>query len=56
MNPSNGDVVVERPTDGLNHFATPAAGEGMLFVPTYSGVEDLSRDRLIDSFPHSRSE
>ena len=39
MNPSNGQVVVERATDGLNHFATPAAGEGMLFVPTYSGVE-----------------
>jgi polyvinyl alcohol dehydrogenase (cytochrome) len=39
MNPANGHVVVERTTDGLNHFATPSAAEGMLFVPTYSGVE-----------------
>lgn len=39
IDPSTGHVVVERPTDGLNHFATPAAGEGMLLVPTYGGVE-----------------
>lgn len=39
MNPSTGHVVVERSTDGLNHFATPAAGEGMVFVPTQGGVE-----------------
>jgi polyvinyl alcohol dehydrogenase (cytochrome) len=39
MNPSSGHVVVARATDGLNHFATPAAGEGLLLVPTQGGVE-----------------
>ena len=47
MNPTTGRVVVERSTDGLNHFATPSAGEGMLLVPTYSGIEAFHRDRLI---------
>jgi len=39
MNPLNGDVVVHRTTDALEHFATPAVGYGMLFVPSAGGIE-----------------
>ncbi len=39
MNPSTGHVVVERSTDAVGHFATPAVGDAMLFVPTLKGVE-----------------
>jgi outer membrane protein assembly factor BamB len=39
MNPVNGQVLVHRTTDALEHFATPAVGDGMLFVPSASGVE-----------------
>jgi outer membrane protein assembly factor BamB len=39
MNPVNGQVLVHRTTDALEHFATPAVGDGMLFVPSTSGVE-----------------
>ena len=39
MNPSTGHVVFTRSTDGLNHFATPGFGDGMLVVPTGGGVE-----------------
>lgn len=39
MNPLNGHVVVHRTTDALEHFATPAVGYGMLFVPSAGGVE-----------------
>jgi outer membrane protein assembly factor BamB len=39
MNPGTGKVVVTRNTDNLNHFATPAAGDGLLLVPTQTGVE-----------------
>jgi polyvinyl alcohol dehydrogenase (cytochrome) len=39
MSPSSGVVVVQRQTDGLEHFVAPAVGDGMLFVPTQQGVE-----------------
>jgi hypothetical protein len=39
MNPVNGQVLVHRTTDALEHFATPAVGDGMLLVPSASGVE-----------------
>ena len=39
MDPSTGHVVIERPTGALEHFATPAVGDAMLFVPTQNGVE-----------------
>jgi len=39
MNPVNGDVVVQRATDSLEHFATPGVGDKTLFVPTAAGVE-----------------
>ncbi len=39
MNPSTGHVVMKRSTDALEHFATPAAGDGTLLVPTQNGVE-----------------
>lgn len=39
MEPASGSVVVERTTEPLDHFVAPAAGDGMLFVPTASGVE-----------------
>jgi len=39
MSPANGQVAVTRATDSLNHFATPAAGDGILLVPTSNGVE-----------------
>jgi outer membrane protein assembly factor BamB len=39
MNPSTGKVAVQRSTDAVGHFATPAVGDAMLFVPTLNGVE-----------------
>ena len=39
MSPTSGHVVFTRATDGLNHFATPALGDGVLLVPTQGGVE-----------------
>jgi outer membrane protein assembly factor BamB len=39
MNPANGHVLVRRSTASLEHFATPAVGDGMLFVPAQGGVE-----------------
>jgi hypothetical protein len=39
MNPSTGQVAVQRSTDAVGHFATPAVGDAMLFVPTLNGVE-----------------
>jgi outer membrane protein assembly factor BamB len=39
MNPSTGHVVLQRSTGALEHFATPAVGDAMLFVPTQNGVE-----------------
>ncbi len=37
-----GHVAFVRSTDSLNHFATPGFGDGMLVVPTQSGVEAFS--------------
>jgi polyvinyl alcohol dehydrogenase (cytochrome) len=42
MNPSTGQVVVQRSTDALGHFVTPAVGDAMLVVPTLKGVEAWS--------------
>jgi outer membrane protein assembly factor BamB len=42
MDPSTGKVMVQRPTGALVHFATPAVGDAMLFVPTQNGVEAWS--------------
>jgi polyvinyl alcohol dehydrogenase (cytochrome) len=39
MNPVTGHVAYARSTDGLNHFATPGFGDGMLVIPTAGGVE-----------------
>lgn len=39
MNPVTGQVTFHRPTDPLEHFATPAVGDTMLIVPTAEGVE-----------------
>lgn len=39
MSPSTGHVSVLRPTAALAHFATPAVGDGLVFVPTEGGVE-----------------
>ena len=39
MNPGNGQTVVQRATDSLNHFATPGVGDQMVLVPTQGGVE-----------------
>ena len=39
MNPVTGHVVVHRTTGALEHFSTPAVGDGMLFVATAGGVE-----------------
>ena len=37
--PTTGHVVVQRSTDGLDHFVAPGVGDGMVLVPTDSGVE-----------------
>lgn len=42
MNPTTGQVVLERSTAALEHFATPSIGDRMLFLPTQSGVEAWS--------------
>ena len=42
MSIATGKVVVERSTDSLPHFATPAIGDKMLVIPTSSGVEAFS--------------
>ena len=42
MDPSTGRVMVQRPTTALEHFATPAVGDAMLFLPTQDGVEAWS--------------
>jgi polyvinyl alcohol dehydrogenase (cytochrome) len=39
MNPVTGHTVFSRPTDSLEHFATPAVGDAMVIVPTAEGVE-----------------
>ena len=39
MGPATGQVVLERSTAALEHFATPSVGDGRLFVPTQDGVE-----------------
>jgi hypothetical protein len=39
MSPTTGVGRIERPTDPLVHFATPAVGDKMLLVPTAHGVE-----------------
>lgn len=39
MNPVTGHVFIERSTDALDHFATPAIADDILFVPTAHGVE-----------------
>ena len=39
MSPTTGRVLVERTTDSLDHFVTPAVGDRMLLVPTQGGVE-----------------
>ena len=39
MNPTTGRVEIERSTDGLEHFVTPAVGDAMMLVPTQNGVE-----------------
>jgi outer membrane protein assembly factor BamB len=39
MRMTTGKVVVSENLDQVEHFATPAVGDGMLFVPTAGGVE-----------------
>jgi outer membrane protein assembly factor BamB len=39
MNPATGKVEVTESVPSLEHFATPAAGDGMVFVASASGVE-----------------
>ncbi len=39
MDPTTGHVTIARSTDGVEHFATPAVGDRLLFVPTQRGVE-----------------
>lgn len=39
MNPTTGHVTITRSTDGVEHFAAPAVGDRLLFVPTRRGVE-----------------
>ena len=45
MNPLTGHVAFSEPTDPLEHFATPAVGDGMLIVPTADGVEAFRTGR-----------
>jgi outer membrane protein assembly factor BamB len=42
MNPTTGAVTVTRSTGALEHFAVPAVGDKLLFVPTQAGVEAFS--------------
>ncbi len=39
MNPVTGAVEFSRSTTTLNHFASPIAGDGLIVVPTHTGVE-----------------
>jgi outer membrane protein assembly factor BamB len=39
MSPTTGRVVVRRATDNTVPFATPAVGDGMVFIPTQQGVQ-----------------
>jgi outer membrane protein assembly factor BamB len=39
MSPTTGQVVFQRNTDGLNHFAVPSLALGHILVPTSDGVE-----------------
>jgi len=39
MNPATGHVIIQRSTGSLPHFTTPGFGDGMIFVPTFGGVE-----------------
>lgn len=39
MNPTTGKVDVTESVMGVEHFATPGAGDGMIFVSTKTGVE-----------------
>jgi outer membrane protein assembly factor BamB len=39
MNPTTGQVALVRSTGGIAHFAAPAVGDDLLFVPTKNGVE-----------------
>ncbi|HXY42905.1 MAG TPA: PQQ-binding-like beta-propeller repeat protein [Acidimicrobiales bacterium] len=39
MSPTTGKVLIQRSTDGDEHFVTPAVGDGMMLVPTQNGVE-----------------
>jgi hypothetical protein len=39
LNPRTGALVVARATAPLEHFATPGAGDGSIFVPTTDGLE-----------------
>jgi outer membrane protein assembly factor BamB len=45
MNPSTGHVTISRSTDSLEHFAAPAVGDKLLFVPTAAGVEAFGTSR-----------
>ena len=45
MNPVTGHTVLSRPTDSLEHFATPAVGDAMVIVPTGEGVEAFRTSR-----------
>jgi outer membrane protein assembly factor BamB len=45
MSPTTGQVVLERTTAPLEHFATPSIGDRMLLVPTQEGVEAWTTSR-----------
>jgi hypothetical protein len=49
LNPSTGSVVVTLPTDPLEHFASPSAGNGMIYLGTVTGVEAFSNPVDISS-------
>jgi hypothetical protein len=39
MRPASGKVVVTQSLDSVEHFVSPAVGDGMMLVPTSGGVE-----------------
>lgn len=39
MNPTTGNVVFQRNTDGVQHFTSPTFDDGYLLIPTDGGVE-----------------
>jgi len=39
MSPTTGKVLVAMPVNPVEHFATPGAGDGMMFVSSQSGVQ-----------------